>query len=112
MSIFKTRCHRRRILLTTTCILAKESAILSDRITLASLFNDPQGGVFAECVAKWLHYQCFTKDECFIKVYVDLEVSKGGLHSGFRHRVGGLDRGRDNKVEYETEGFPDKNLTV
>lgn len=55
---FKKRCHRRRILLLTTCILAKESRKLitegEGKLTLASLFNDPRGGVFTECIAKWI----------------------------------------------------------
>lgn len=57
---FKTRCHRRRILLLTTCILSKESSSTKtsaqedSKYTLSSLFNDPRGGVFSECVAKWI----------------------------------------------------------
>ena len=56
---FISRCHRRKLLLQTTCLLAKEASRPcapgeEGKYTLASLFNDPRGGVFGECVAKWI----------------------------------------------------------
>jgi hypothetical protein len=56
---FETRCYRRKLLLRTTCLLVKESSKPSapgdeGKYTLASLFNDPRGGVFGDCIAKWV----------------------------------------------------------
>ena len=56
---FNSRCYRRKLLLQTTCLLAKEASRPTDpgdegKYTLASLFNDPRGGIFGDCVAKWI----------------------------------------------------------